>query len=83
MKFFLSFFLSFCLTLCFVVYGYSANLRRVGPEHTSAFYSQNETLGWPVIVRGEVHFIGASDLMPEGSDLKGYIAEKTKLAVRL
>ena len=79
----MKFFLSFCLIFCFIVYGYSANLRRMGPERTSVFYSQNETLGWPVIVRGEVHSIGTSDMIPDKTELKGYIAEKTKLTARL
>ena len=80
---FLSFFLSFCVSLCFIAHGYSADLRRAGAEYTSVFYSQNETVGWPVIVRGEVFSIGASDVMPDENDLKGYVAEKTKLTVRL
>jgi len=76
-------FLSFCVIFCFSGYGYSADLRRMGPERTSAFYSQTETVGWPVIVRGEVYSIGVSDAMPEENDLKGYIGEKTKLTARL
>ncbi|MCL1910822.1 MAG: tetratricopeptide repeat protein [Leptospirales bacterium] len=76
-------FLSFCAILCFAVCGYSADLRRTGPEYTSAFYSPKETLGWPVIVRGEVYSISVSDARSEENDLKGYIGEKTKLLARL
>jgi len=76
-------FLSFCVIFCFVTYGYSADLRRTGPERTSVFYSQTETLGWPVTVRGEVYSIGVSDEMPEKSDLRDYVGKKTKLTARL
>lgn len=73
-----------CSIFLFTVSAYSADLMRVGPANTRAFYSLNDKEGWKVVVRGQVLSFGVDESKSAiTKDISGNLHEKSQITVRL
>ena len=62
--------------------GYAADLMRVGPEKTMAFYSATDKTGWKVVVRGQILAFGVDEQNAK-DNLSGNVHRKSQVTVRL